>query len=95
MRICVNPAAPRPALASGKLGPLRLLLRGLGVGGTASVLLWNMGYDPVFTSAELATAVEIPSYVHDGEMLPHGPKQVAASVMLLVAGHCTAGGRGI
>jgi hypothetical protein len=55
-----------------------------------------MGYDPVFTAAELATAVEIPSYVHDGEMLLHGPKQVvAASVMLLVAGHCTAGGRGI
>ena len=80
----------------GKLGPLRLLLRGLGMGGTASVLLWNMGYDPVFTAAELVTAVEIPSYVHDGEMLPHGPKQVvAASVMLLVAGHCTAGGRGI
>ena len=73
----------------GRLGPVRLLLRGLGMGGTASVLLWNMGYDPVSTAVELATAVEIPSYVDDGEMLAYGPKQVvAASVMLLVAGHC-------
>ena len=73
----------------GKLGPPRLLLRGIDMGGTASVLLWNMGYDPVFTVVELATLVEIPSYVDDGEMLAYGPKQVvAASVMLLVAGHC-------
>ena len=39
----------------GKLGAIRLWLRGLGMGGAASILIWNMGYDPVFTAIELAT----------------------------------------
>ena len=34
----------------GKLGGIRLLLRGIGTGGAANVLIWNMGYDPVFTA---------------------------------------------
>ena len=59
------------------------------MGGAASVLIWTIGYDPVFTAVEVATCTCVPSYVDDGEILAHGPCQVvAASVMLLVAGHC-------
>eukprot|EP00974_Lingulodinium_polyedra_P046006 4409431-Lingulodinium_polyedra.AAC.1 len=28
------------------LGPQRTLLRSIGMGGTASTLIWNIGYDP-------------------------------------------------
>ena len=51
-----------------------VLLRGLGMGGTASTLIWNIGYDPVFTAVELTTGALVPSYVDDGAILPHGPR---------------------
>ena len=73
----------------GRLGEVRILLRGIGMGGTASVLIWNMGYDPVFTAIEIATGTRVPSYVDDGAMLARGPRQVVvASMVLVTVGHC-------
>ena len=73
----------------GRLGEVRLLLRGIGMGGTASILIWNIGYDPVFTAIEVATGTRVPSYVDDGAILARGPRQVvAASIVLIIAGHC-------
>ena len=70
----------------GHLGAPRMLLRGIGMGGTSSTLIWNMGYDPIFTFVEQSTGVLVPSYMDDGEVLSHGPYQtVAASVALLAA----------
>ena len=60
----------------GKLGEVRILLRGIGMGGTASILLWNMGYDPVFSAVELATDTKVPSYVDEWDILAYGPRQV-------------------
>ena len=73
----------------GRLGEVRVLLRGIGMGGTVSILIWNMGYDPVFTAVETATGTRVPSYVDDGAILARGPRQVvAASTVLIIAGHC-------
>ena len=77
------------ACLRGRLGEARLLRRGIGMGGTASILIWNMGYDPVFTAVEIATNTRVPSYVDDGAILARGPVQVvAASIVLIIAGHC-------
>ena len=68
----------------GRLGRPRTLLRSVGMGGTASILLWNMGYGPVFTAVELATGTLVPSYVDDGEILAYGPRQAVASLLMLM-----------
>ena len=47
----------------GRLGAPCALLRGLGMGGgggTASGLIWNIGYDPVFTAVERAAGSIVP-----------------------------------
>ena len=49
------------ACLRGRLGEVRLLRRGIGMGGTASILIWNMGYDPAFTAVEIATRTRVPS----------------------------------
>ena len=77
------------ACLRGRLGEARLLRRGIGMGGTASILIWNMGCDPVITAVEIATNTRVPSYVDDGAILARGPVQVvAASIVLIIAGHC-------
>eukprot|EP00974_Lingulodinium_polyedra_P032436 3123959-Lingulodinium_polyedra.AAC.1 len=47
------------ARVGGRLGPLRRLRRNIGMGGTASTVLWDMGYDPI------VHATNGPTYVDD------------------------------
>ena len=71
MRDLIDQIAWRAVRAGfgGRLGERRTLLRGLGMGGTASTMIWNIGYDPVFTTVESVTGALAPSYVDYGEAL--------------------------
>ena len=42
------------------LGPARALLRGVGMGGTVSPLVWAMAYDPAIEGVWRATGAEPP-----------------------------------
>ena len=45
--------------------PLRRLLRSVGMGGTASPLLWGMGYDPLIRAVADIAGEAAPTYVDD------------------------------
>ena len=54
-------AGRRVAAVVGRwMGPLRDLLRGMGMGGPASPLLWNMGFDPILVALAEALGIEVP-----------------------------------
>ena len=58
---------------NGRLGRPRLLLCGLGVGGAASALIWNL----VMTLSSRPSAdTLVPFYVDDGEIIAHGPARL-------------------
>ena len=59
------------------------------MGGTASLFIWNLVFDPVVAAMRSATGARFPTYVDDLAALVRGPRQAAgAQVFLLVAGHC-------
>ncbi|MFM7986811.1 MAG: reverse transcriptase domain-containing protein, partial [Candidatus Fonsibacter sp.] len=67
----------------------RPLLCGIGMGGTASALLWTVCYDPVLVFIERAAGVVANAYVDDCAVLTRGPGQtLSAYILLLAAGHC-------
>jgi hypothetical protein len=73
----------------GWMGPRRELRCGIGMGGAASLLLWNMAYDPVLFGTRKAVSVEDPTLVDDHAALVRGPRQAAlAQLFLWAAGHC-------
>ena len=76
------------ARRGGTLGPVRLLSRSLGMGGTASPLGWNMSYDPIVWVLRTTISICCPTYVDDLAALTTGPSQTfRAQFLLLVAGH--------
>ena len=46
-------------------GPVRRLLRSVGMGGTASPLLWCIGYDPIIAGTASVAGAPCPTYVDD------------------------------
>ena len=55
------------------------------MGGPASPLLWNMGYDPVLVGLSEALGIECPTYVDDLMALVRGPRQALEAVVRLLA----------
>ena len=49
----------------GTPGPIRHILRGIGMGGTASGFIWNPAYDPIVEGAQIATGAPPPAHVDD------------------------------
>ena len=75
-------------LGAGGRGPIRRLLRSLGMGGTASPLGWGMAFDPVVEIVGTTVGVRRPTYVDDMMCLTDGAERtVKAFVVLLFAGH--------
>ena len=69
------------------LGPRRLLHRGMGMGGPASPLLWNAGFDPIIVALADALGVECPTFVDDLMAEVWGPQEaLEAEVLLLFLG---------
>ena len=66
------------------LGPLRALLRGMGMGGPASPLLWNAGFDPILVALADALGLDCPTYVDDLMALVWGPQQALEAEILLL-----------
>ena len=48
--------------------------RGIGMGGTASVLIWNVAYDPIIYATEAAAGSACPTYVDDTTCLVDSPQ---------------------
>ena len=79
------------------LGPLRQLLRSVGMGGTASPLLWCLSYDPIIAAVASVAGAPCPTYVDDLAALLSGARQtlrvafllpwISRSVGLLIATH--------
>ena len=61
------------AMYNGNPGPLRRLMRSLGMGGTSSPLSWAMGYDPIIAALVVALHIKCPTYVDDLVALPRAP----------------------
>ena len=80
----------RAVCASGPRGrgPLRTLLRSLGMGGPPSPLLWAMGYDPIVEGLAVAMSIGVPTYVDDLAANVFGPRQaIGAELFLMAASH--------
>ena len=76
------------AVVNGKAGPLRLLRRGVGMGGPPSMFLWNLCYDPIIEGLANAVLAETPTYVDDLCGLVTGPAHgLRLIIFLIVAGH--------
>ena len=70
-------------------GPLRYLLRSIGMGGTASPLLWNMGYDPIIETVAAAAASPCPTYVDDlASLVQQAEQALRVAIALPWASHC-------
>ena len=76
-------------LFHGWLGPRRPIRRGFGMGGTASLFLWDVAYDPIVYGMRAVVGADAPTFVDDLAALVRGPRQAAmAQLFLWVAGHC-------
>eukprot|EP00959_Pyramimonas_sp_CCMP1952_P186818 3906610-Pyramimonas_sp.AAC.1 len=64
-------------------GPERRLLRSVGMGGTASPLLWCMGYDPLISALSSITADDDPAYVDNLAALLSSMKQTLRAAIAL------------
>ena len=71
------------ACRDGRPGPLRHLLRSIGMGGTASPLTWVLAYDPIVFAVQAATGAEAPTYVDDLSALTRGPRQTMRVMLTL------------
>ena len=72
----VIPRAVRQA-GRGRLGPWRHLRRSIGIGGIASLFIWNLVFDPVVVAMRRAVGARAPTYVDDLAALVRGPRQAA------------------
>ena len=79
------------AASGGDLGPLRRLMRSIGMGGTASALFWVMGYDPLVYIVAMVLGRRCPTYVDDMSALLRGPHNVAVGQLLLLGASHAAG----
>ena len=70
--LCLHRRLTVPGLAGVEQ---RELGRSIGMGGTASVLIWNMVYDPILYALHLATGRSIPTYVDDTACLLRSPRE--------------------
>ena len=76
------------AVHGGRLGDVHELLRSVGMGGTASMLIWNISYDPIVEGSHQAVQASTPTFADDLAGLATGPAQVCRlQIFLLVAGH--------
>eukprot|EP00969_Alexandrium_andersonii_P132339 5851635-Alexandrium_andersonii.AAC.1 len=66
------------AVSGSWAGPIRELLRSVGMGGTPSPLLWALSYDPILHAARRTFAVRVPTFVDDLSGHTCGPWQTAA-----------------
>ena len=72
-----------------RVGPRRMLWCKIGMGGTASLLLWTISYDAIVYGMWAAVGAASPTFVDDLAALVTGPKQAARALLfLLAAGHC-------
>ena len=70
-------------------GPLRYLLRSIGMGGTVSPLLWNMGYDPIIETVGAAAAGPCPTYVDDlASLVQQAEQALRVAIALPWASYC-------
>ena len=68
------------------LGRIRLVSRGLGMGGPPSPFLWNVGYDPIVVGLAEALDIDDRTCVDDLAGLGFDPgDSCAAELFLLVA----------
>ncbi len=75
------------AARGGPNPPVRPLARSIGMGGTASPLTWNLGYDPIIHVTSRASGAPTPTYVDDLAALLAGAAQaLRASFALMFAG---------
>ena len=65
--------------------------RGIGMGGTASVLFWNAAYDPIIYATEAAAGTACPTYVDDTACLLCSPRSAFLCCALLLAASHAAG----
>ena len=82
---------PESGEASGetRVGPMEALKAEYTDGGTASLFIWNLVFDPVVAAMRGAVGARAPTYVDDLAALVRGPRQAArAQIFLLAAGHC-------
>ena len=64
-------------------GPLRRLLRSVGMGGPASPLLWSLAYDPILAACVNLTGRSCPTYVDDlAALLESGAQTLRLSILL-------------
>ena len=76
-------------VACGRLGPRRVLYCSIGMGGTASALVWCVAYDPVVAAVAAVAGCACPTYVDDTAALVRGPRQVwVAEIALMAATRC-------
>ena len=73
------------AMLESRVGPEMRLRRSLGMGGTSSMLEWNMGYDPI------VDAVGGPVFVDDLAGLTRGPRRTLRMQYFLLAAGQAAG----
>jgi hypothetical protein len=75
----------------GRLGPLRLVRRSIGMGGPASPFLWCLAFDPIVVAVAMTVGLVPPTYVDDLAALAFGPAQVRRAQLFLVAVGSVAG----
>jgi uncharacterized membrane protein YGL010W len=72
----------------GVLGHSRTLARSIGMGGTANLVLWDLGYDPIVYTVGTVGHARSPTFVDDLAALVHGPRHAARiPILLLAVGH--------
>ena len=75
----------------GRLGPRRVLYCSIGMGGTASAVVWCIAYDPVVAAVAEVTESRCPTYVDDMAALVYGPRRAWAAELTLVSAAKCAG----
>ena len=75
----------------GRPGPRCALRRSIGMGGPASPLTWNIGYDPIVAGLAAAVRIPDPTYVDDLAAFVVGPAQAVRALIFLVFASWAAG----
>ena len=86
--LCLTAGRSVQAHVTGKLGKRMMLRCGTGMGGPASMFLWNVAYDPVMYGIGQAVRTRCPTFVDDLNALVTGPGHALATMlMIVVCGH--------